>query len=74
MPVLMFSAEAWCCNASLLSKLESFQSEIGKKIFRLPKLTANQVSVGSELAFNEMLLSVLNYNFFIKFTQVSKVL
>ena len=39
----MFGAEAWCCNASLLSKLESFQSEIGKKILRLPKFTANQV-------------------------------
>ena len=43
MPVLMFGAEAWCCNTSLLSKLESFQSEIGKKILRLPKFTANQV-------------------------------
>ena len=43
MPVLMFGAEAWCCNASLLSKLESFQSEIGKKILNLPKFTANQV-------------------------------
>ena len=42
MPVLMFGAEA-CYNASLLSKLESFQSEIGKKILRLPKFTANQV-------------------------------
>ena len=42
-PVLMFGAEAWCCNASLLSKLESFQSEIGKKILRFPKFTANQV-------------------------------
>ena len=43
MPVLMFVAEAWCCNASLLSRLESFQSEIGKKILRLPKFTANQI-------------------------------
>ena len=39
----MFGAEAWCCNASLLSKLELFQSEIGKKILRFPKFTANQV-------------------------------
>ena len=31
MPVLMYGAEAWCINASLLSKLESFQSEVGKK-------------------------------------------
>ena len=30
-------------HASLLSKLESFQSEVGKKILRLPKFTANQV-------------------------------
>ena len=43
LPVLMYGAEAWCINASLLLKLESFQSEIGKKILRLPKFTANQV-------------------------------
>ena len=43
MPVPMFGAEAWYCNASLLSRLESFQSKIGKKILRLPKFTANQV-------------------------------
>ena len=43
MPVLMYGAEAWCINASLLSKLGSFQSEVGKKILRLPKFTANQV-------------------------------
>ena len=39
----MYGAEAWCINASLLLKLESFQSEIGKKILRLPKFSANQV-------------------------------
>ena len=33
-PVLMFGAEAWYCNASLLLRLESFQSEIGKKILK----------------------------------------
>ena len=43
LPVLMYGAKTWCVNASLLSKLESFQSEIGKKILRLPKFTANQV-------------------------------
>ena len=43
LPVLMYGAEAWCINASLLLKLESFQSEIGKKILRLPKFSANQV-------------------------------
>ena len=31
MQVLLFGAEAWCCNASLLSKLESFQSKIGRR-------------------------------------------
>ena len=71
MPVLMFGAEAWCCNVSLLSKLESFQSEIGKKILRLPKFTANQVPL---LALNWPTLSVPNYHSFIKFTQVSEVL
>ena len=39
----MYGAEAWCINASLLLKLESFQSEVGKTILRLPKFTANQV-------------------------------
>ena len=43
LPVLMYGAEAWCINASLLLKLESFQSEIGKKILKLPKFSANQV-------------------------------
>ena len=47
MPVLMFDAEAWCCNASLLSKVESLQSEIDKKILRLPKFTANQVPLSA---------------------------
>ena len=43
LPILMYGAEAWCINASLLSKLESFQSEIGKKILRLSKFTTNHV-------------------------------
>ena len=42
-PVLMYGAESWCINASLLLKLESFQSEIGKKILRLSKFTANHI-------------------------------
>ena len=42
LPILMYGAEAWCINASLLLKLESFQSEIGKKILRLPKFSANR--------------------------------
>ena len=42
-PVLMYGAEAWSITASLLLKLESFQSEIGKKILRLPRFTANLV-------------------------------
>ena len=43
LPILMYGAEAWCINASLLSKLESFQSEIGKKILRLSKFAANHI-------------------------------
>ena len=42
-PVLMYGAEAWSITASLLLKLESFQSEIGTKILRLPRFTANLV-------------------------------
>ena len=43
MPVLLYGVEAWSLNASLLAKLESFQSEIGKKILRLSKFTADRV-------------------------------
>ena len=41
--VLMNGAEAWSITATLLLKLELFQSQIGKKILRLPKFTANLV-------------------------------
>ena len=43
MPVLMYGSESWCLNTSLLSKLESFQAEVGKRILRLPRFTANSV-------------------------------
>ena len=33
MPVLMYGSESWCLNASLLSKLESFQAEVGKESY-----------------------------------------
>ena len=42
-PVLMYGTEAWSITASLLLKLESFQSEINKKILRLPRFTTNLV-------------------------------
>ena len=42
-PVLLYGAESWILNISLLKKLESFQAEIGKRILRLPKSTANNV-------------------------------
>ena len=41
--MLLYGAEFWILNISLLKKLESFQAEIGKRILRLPKSTANNV-------------------------------
>ena len=42
-PVLMYGSECWCLNATLLSKLESLQADLGKRILRLPRYTANSV-------------------------------
>ena len=36
MPTLLYGAESWILNATLLQKLESFQAEIAKRILRLP--------------------------------------
>ena len=43
MPVLLYGCESWILNNSLLKKLESFQTELGKRILRLPKCTSNRV-------------------------------
>ena len=43
MPVLMYGSESWVLNSSLLSKLESFQSELGKRILKLSKYTSNNI-------------------------------
>ena len=37
MPTLLYGAESWILNITLLQKLESFQAEIAKQILRLPK-------------------------------------
>ena len=42
-PVLLYGAESWMLNKTLLKKLESFQCEIGKRILRLPKSSANNI-------------------------------
>ena len=39
----MYRAETWSLNTSLLLKLESFQAEIGKRVLKLPRFTANNV-------------------------------
>ena len=44
LPVLLSGAESWILNGTLLQKLESFQSELAKRILRLPKHTSNQVA------------------------------
>ena len=43
-PALLYGAESWILNATLLKKLESFQAEIGKRILRLPKSTSNNIA------------------------------
>ena len=43
LPTLLFGAEFWILNTSLLTKLESFQAEIGKQILCLPKSDANNI-------------------------------
>ena len=40
-PVLMYGSELWTLNSTLLSKLESFQADPGKRIMKLPMYTSN---------------------------------
>ena len=44
MPVLLYGAESWILNNSLLQMLESFQAELAKRILKLPKFASNNVS------------------------------
>ena len=37
-PVLMYGAESWCLNKTLLSKLKSFQAQLGKRVFETNKV------------------------------------
>ena len=41
-PVLLYGAESWILNTTLLKKLEFFQTEIGKRVLRLPKYSSNR--------------------------------
>ena len=43
MPVLLYGSEFWHLNTTLLSRLESFQAELGKRVLRLPRTTANSI-------------------------------
>ena len=43
LPVLMYGSESWMLNSTLLSTLESFQAELGKRILKLPKFTSNNI-------------------------------
>ena len=45
LPCLLFGAESWILNASLLQKLESFQAELAKRILRLHSRTANNTAL-----------------------------
>ena len=42
-PVLLYGSENWTLNASLIDTIESCQAQLGKRILRLPKNTANVV-------------------------------
>ena len=41
--VVMYGSESWTLNKTLLTKLESFQAEVGKRILQLPKFTSNTI-------------------------------
>ena len=45
LPVLLYGAESWILNKTLLQKLESFQAELAKRILRLPIHTSNHASL-----------------------------
>ena len=42
---LPYGSEVWFPNNTLLSKLESFQADLGNKMLKLPKSTANSISL-----------------------------
>ena len=44
-PSLLYESEVWLLNNTLLSKLESFQADLGKRMLRLPKSTANSMKM-----------------------------
>ena len=44
LPCLLYGAESWILNHSLLAKLESFQAELAKRILRLHRNTANNIA------------------------------
>ena len=43
LPCLLYGAESWILNHSLLAKLESFQAELAKRILRLHRNTSNNI-------------------------------
>ena len=43
LPVLLYGAESWALNLSLLKKLDSFQAETGRRILCLRKTTATNI-------------------------------
>ena len=44
LPCLLYGAESWILNYSLLAKLESFQAELAKRILGLHRNTANNIA------------------------------
>ena len=44
LPCLLYGAESWILDNSLLAKLKSVQAELVKRILRLPKKTANNIA------------------------------
>ena len=45
LPCLLFGAETWILNPTLLQKLESFQTELAKRILRLPTFTPDNTAL-----------------------------
>ena len=45
LPCLLYGAESWLLNPTLMQKLESFQAELAKRILRLPRCTSSNTAL-----------------------------
>ena len=45
LPCLLYGVELWLLNPTLIQKLESFQTELAKRILQLPRCTSNNTAL-----------------------------